>query len=519
MLTTRDYMKFKILDPITYTLLQTIESPTKIIAARALPEDRIQIVEEEISVVERAEKRNLVGVLELTSKTIYGLNSKKVPLYLCRPINRGYPPFRIPCKEIDRRQNLLIVFQFEDWEVSASTPRGSIVRILGPCSLRIEKEAAVHWISPWNHPKQFSYCPLDPFDSSRKIHLSEGTFNIDPPGCLDIDDVITLLPSSKLKNQYDLWVTIADVASCVSEGSDLDLFALKLGETVYQNGHAMKPMIPRILSENECSLLPGLQRRGISLHAVWDSEVKTLSALEWHEVFVTNQTCYTYESVHNMPILKDICSFLEPDCNDLEQNDSHKWIEALMIWYNREAAKILLNVKGGLLRKQEAERLAATYCSSKQPEIHSTLKSIYCHASSPIRRYADLANQRILKAFISKRENENPQTDFEILSRKLNLRQKDIKEYNRTLFFIEALEKDQKELDALCMSLEDGKIRIYVEAWKQSFKIRLTTLQTIKEGDTLRLKMYYDPEKANWKDKMVFQLVHINSVASTNYQE
>ena len=73
--------------------------------------------------------------------------------------------------------------------------------------------------------------------------------------------------------------------------------------------------------------------------------------------------------------------------------------------------------------------------------------------------------------------------------------------------------------DSMRFSLKDGKIRIYVEAWKQSFKIRLTTVQRIKEGDTLRLKMYYDPEKANWKDKMVFQLVHINSVASTNYQE
>jgi ribonuclease R len=76
--------------------------------------------------------------------------------------------------------------------------------------------------------------------------LLEGiTINIDPPGCKDIDDVITMKQIKE--GLWNFAITIADVAEWVSINSDLDLEARKKGQTLYQNGTAVLPMFPLAL--------------------------------------------------------------------------------------------------------------------------------------------------------------------------------------------------------------------------------------------------------------------------------
>jgi exoribonuclease R len=79
---------------------------------------------------------------------------------------------------------------------------------------------------------------------------------------------------------------------------------------------------------------------------------------------------------------------------------------------------------------------SAQYCPANDPEpIHYGLKAnIYCHASSPIRRYADLVNQRVLKAALIG-QNLDVQPDV----RWMNERQTDLKRYERDLFLLDQI--------------------------------------------------------------------------------
>ena len=56
------------------------------------------------------------------------------------------------------------------------------------------------------------------------------TFNIDPEGCKDVDDVLSLERSAD--GVWRLWITIADVDAYVPQNSLLDLDAAERVSTV-----------------------------------------------------------------------------------------------------------------------------------------------------------------------------------------------------------------------------------------------------------------------------------------------
>ena len=128
----------------------------------------------------------------------------------------------------------------------------------------------------------------------RRDMRSHRTMSIDPPGCTDVDDAVSVrrvwLPpgggvdgavkhtgrqtqtgeyeyaddspeSNCLDDEfgYEVAVHIADVSYFVKEGSVLDLEARARGTTVYLTDSRID-MLPTVLSENLCSLIGGADR-------------------------------------------------------------------------------------------------------------------------------------------------------------------------------------------------------------------------------------------------------------------
>lgn len=95
------------------------------------------------------------------------------------------------------------------------------------------------------------------------------TVTIDGPDARDFDDAVSIrrLPDRACQ----LGVHIADVAHYVPEGSFLDRDALRKGTSVYFPERAFH-MLPESLSQGLCSLLPGEDRRAMSVLLTFNRE-------------------------------------------------------------------------------------------------------------------------------------------------------------------------------------------------------------------------------------------------------
>ena len=522
MLTTKDYKKFQVLDS-SRTVLHEFEGA--VLAHKALPGDSVRVAGPGVELVERGEKKLLVGVLCLTSKYMYGMTGHGVPMYLCETMNKGWPSFRVACKEKDRSQNLLITFHFDSWE-EAELPRGGLAEILGPVEDPAAEALALAVIaSPRSAPRPVTLPLITDFKRNK---LTTGTFNIDPPGCKDIDDVITL---EKVDDKiWKISVTIADVSEMVTIHSPQWKAAMSAGATVYQNGGVVRPMLHRLLSEEVCSLLPGKMRYGVALMAFWENG--HLSAPFFRKVIVTNQESYTYDSIYKsktvpLDILKVICS----EISGRPITDSHEWVETLMLWYNRNAATILRDLGAGLLRRHDRpfeERLAqvnaispdlqflayksAEYCGADTDNIkhHGLGMDVYCHASSPIRRFADLLNQVILKRWIDG-ERVAVREDYESLAANLNRRQKEIAAHDRHYSLLTAIHGAVRlEITGRVLWSEKEKVALWIDEWKTIVRIKTIAAP----GDTIKLRYFCDRRKAQWKERIIYEVIKISEGAS-----
>jgi ribonuclease R len=81
---------------------------------------------------------------------------------------------------------------------------------------------------------------------------------IDPEDARDHDDAVWVV-RNKEDGSYRAWIAIADVSTYVKPGTALDRTALSRGNSIYLPDRAI-PMLPRALSSNLCSLLPGVIR-------------------------------------------------------------------------------------------------------------------------------------------------------------------------------------------------------------------------------------------------------------------
>ncbi len=96
----------------------------------------------------------------------------------------------------------------------------------------------------------------------RRDLRSLATFTIDPSTARDFDDAISA--SFDGDGRWRIWVHIADVSAYVAPRSLVDREAYRRATSVYVPG-AVEPMLPAELSNHRCSLLPGQDRLTVTV--------------------------------------------------------------------------------------------------------------------------------------------------------------------------------------------------------------------------------------------------------------
>jgi ribonuclease R len=90
------------------------------------------------------------------------------------------------------------------------------------------------------------------------------TLTIDPASAKDFDDAISAQRPDGEGDVVRVWVHIADVSAYVKEGSVVDREARRRGTSVYAPS-AVEPMLPQALSNDACSLVPGVERAAVTV--------------------------------------------------------------------------------------------------------------------------------------------------------------------------------------------------------------------------------------------------------------
>jgi len=230
-------------------------------------------------------------------------------------------------------------------------------------------------------------------EGQRRRDLTElPTFTVDPATARDFDDAIS---AQREEDGVRLWVHIADVAAHVRPGSPLDLEARRRANSTYVPG-TVEPMLPRALSEEACSLAPGVERLAVSAEielspsgkaraaSFYRSRIRSRARLDYDELdLVFAGRAVAPESVAEpLAVARDAAAALgerrgttsldvesfEPEfrfdaagnvlaARSVEQTESHRLIERLMILANEQVAQLL-----------ERKRVPAVYRVHAQPD-------------------------------------------------------------------------------------------------------------------------------------------------------
>ena len=415
----------------------------------------------------------IVGTLNLSLRVRYGMTSRHVPLYLFSPYDPTYPSYRVASSTTEKENHVALIEPYHSPQAAAAEeggeaagsvpatsvaiPRGTLVRLLGPSGNREAEAQALQWqavpFPPYPDPSKAQgewlaqelqavsqLLAAGVADPSRTLLDWPATFNIDNATTLDIDDVISVRRSgsSSSSSGWDFAITIADVAACIRPDSQLDRLARQNGQTLYSaEGVALRPMLPHQLATQQCSLVPGAPRLGVTLFLHWDgSTTSDGSGITCSGDFVPtllhNRLSLAYDTAAaagaaaglgaELGALGALAGQLGRRLGVADRDlaaDPHTWIEACMLFYNVAAGRRVRALGAGVLRRHGAPTLAriaeytavdaalsylayesASYVPASEGECrHYGLSAdVYAHASSPIRRYSDLYNQRVLVA-------------------------------------------------------------------------------------------------------------------------
>ncbi|KAM3878008.1 3'-5' exoribonuclease HELZ2 [Diretmus argenteus] len=318
-------------------------------------------------------RRIMVPLKKNTPKICILLDNKSrnlLPVWECY---EGYWEIR-GFEHIDEKlkQNHVFMVQVITWKEECFFPLGKVIDILPigtslDDGLRILNEE-FKVPPPYDSNEEFFWKDSEVTD--RKDLRDLMTFTVDPVSAKDLDDAISV---RDIGDQYELGIHVADVASFVRPGDTLDKDAQKCGATYYCRGKEPNHMFPRNLSTKRWSLLPGQDRKVVSLMIKVEKEtaqitetptfqlslIKSNAKLSYDEAediicsrsgesFETVEDCvavaYRFAKARRKARLVLDWAYARPDDHRLPgKRKAHLMIEELNVFFNTNVSDYLIN--------------------------------------------------------------------------------------------------------------------------------------------------------------------------------
>nr|WP_247413708.1 ribonuclease R family protein [Halomarina salina] len=116
------------------------------------------------------------------------------------------------------------------------------------------------------------------------------TWTTDPLDAQDFDDAISV---ERTEDGYRLWVHIADVSHYVHPGSEMWAEAVERGNTVYLPAYTIH-MLPPVLAETVCSLVPNEDRLAHTVEMELDGETLSYESIDIYKSVIHSDERLTY---------------------------------------------------------------------------------------------------------------------------------------------------------------------------------------------------------------------------------
>lgn len=236
----------------------------------ALHNDTVQVDVSKERTGKRLEGR-IVGILERGTDVVVGTFAKSKNFGFVVSDNQKFTKDIFIPKEYCKNavSGHKVVVKITNYGGSGKNPEGQIVEILGHINdpgvdiLSIVRAYGLPEDFPEGVMKQVETVP-DEVPEEDKVGREDirdmMMVTIDGEDAKDLDDAVSLTKEGDI---YKLGVHIADVSHYVTEGSPLDVEAMKRGTSVYLVDRVI-PMLPHALSNGICSLNAGVDRLALS---------------------------------------------------------------------------------------------------------------------------------------------------------------------------------------------------------------------------------------------------------------
>ncbi|MBI4274997.1 MAG: ribonuclease R [Rhizobiales bacterium] len=168
-------------------------------------------------------------------------------------------------------------------------------------SLKSERAVSLIAIHAHGIPQTFSRAATAEADDAAPARLTAREdwrgmpfVTIDPPDAKDHDDAVHTITDSDPANPggFIVSVAIADVAHYVRPGSALDREALERGNSVYFPDRVV-PMLPERISNDLCSLKPGVDRAALAVRMVIGADGRKRRHV-FHRVLIRSEAKLAY---------------------------------------------------------------------------------------------------------------------------------------------------------------------------------------------------------------------------------
>ena len=212
-----------------------------------------------------------------------------------------YPVEIPPARTGDAHDGDLVVARITRYPTLHRNIEAEVAAVLGPASdPRVETEAVIYRYGlPLTFPEPVAAAAAAmprsvPAEAlAGRLDLREQLIvTIDGENARDFDDAVGI---TRRAGGFRLWVSIADVAHYVAEGSALDQEALARGTSVYFPDRVI-PMLPEALSNGICSLNPHVDRLTKTVRLDFDGDGR-VEHTEFHNSVIRSAARLTYTDV------------------------------------------------------------------------------------------------------------------------------------------------------------------------------------------------------------------------------